>query len=107
MLTAPPKEASSIIGELTKRRGGWQVPCNPQTGANTPLLLLYPIDKDSESTGQGGNRTALRAVDHVVGLTLVFPAARRLTPQSYLTADLTRINEPREELDYTAETEAT
>ncbi|HEX2092243.1 MAG TPA: Z1 domain-containing protein [Longimicrobiaceae bacterium] len=51
------------------------------------LLLLYPVDRDSQPA-EGGVRTALDAVEHVIGVGLVFPRARYSTPQNYVSADL-------------------
>ncbi len=58
----------------------------------TGLLLLYPIDKDSEP-GQAGKkssrnvRIALRAAEHLLGVGFAFPPtpADQTTPQSYMT----------------------
>jgi hypothetical protein len=46
---------------------------NKALGAATPLLLLYPIHKVSEPRDKDGDRKALDAVDHVLGLGLVMP----------------------------------
>ena len=46
---------------------------NEALGAATPLLLLYPIHKVSEPRDKDGDRLALDAVDHVLGLGLVMP----------------------------------
>ncbi len=40
-----------------------------------PLLLLYPIDRESPPTGKGDARVALDAVEHVLGLGIVFPGS--------------------------------
>jgi hypothetical protein len=109
----PPTDARSLVERMEHARAGVGVPCNPATGANTPLLLLYPISKDSKPgggavsspEGESGNRTALDAVEHLVGMALVFPEPRRLTPQRYITADLSRVAEPIEMLEYTPEDE--
>lgn len=50
------------------------------------LLLLYPIDKDSApARGKDKLRKPLDAVDHVIGIALVFPNPDDITPQSYVT----------------------
>jgi hypothetical protein len=46
---------------------------NAALGQSTPLLLLYPIHKVSPPRDQEGDRVALDAVDHVLGLGLVMP----------------------------------
>lgn len=69
------------------------------------LLLLYPIDRDSAPLhireGRRSRRMPLNAVEHVIGVGLVFPQARDLTPQRYLTVDLSGVQ--REEIDYVDE----
>jgi hypothetical protein len=55
------------------------------------LLLLYPIDKDSEPRKIGKKsgrniRTTLNAVEHLLGIAFAFPPvpADQMTPQSYV-----------------------
>jgi len=62
------------------------------TGRNTPLLLLYPISKDSALPGSGV-RLPLAAKRHVVGVSILFPRTKKITPQDYVTADLSGIEE--------------
>ena len=59
------------------------------------LLLLYPIDKDSAPRGPSREsvRKPLEAVEHVIGLGLVFPRSRFLTPQTYISADLSAVQQ--------------
>ena len=57
------------------------------------LLLLYPIAKDSKYTGKDPYRRDLNAVQHMLGLAVVFPdvgdAATNGTPQTtYITVQL-------------------
>lgn len=70
--------------------------------AGTGLLLLYPIDKDSqprsERPGTTGRRAPLEAAEHLIGVGLVFPRAKSLTPVTYMTVDLSGIR--REEVEY-------
>ena len=40
------------------------------------LLVLYPIDKDSEPKKGADDRDALDAVDHLIGVALCFPTAK-------------------------------
>jgi hypothetical protein len=51
------------------------------------LIILYPINKNStpqQKKGKAGNRIDLKAVEHVVGVGLVFPeASRRETTVDY------------------------
>lgn len=68
------------------------------------LLLIYPITKDSRPLRQArgkSKRVSLEAVANVIGVGLVFPEARSgsLTPQSYMTADLSGIEREVEEFD--------
>ena len=65
------------------------------------LLCIYPISKDSQPLKRAvpqvrnprRQRIPLDAVEHVVGLGLIFPESSRdqLTPQSYVAADLARL----------------
>ncbi len=78
---------------------------DPKNGLGMPLLLLYPINKDSQPSygkGTGSSRSRAResldAVEHVLGLAVVFPRAARLTAQSYVTVDLSNVE--REDWSY-------
>jgi hypothetical protein len=63
-------------------------------GDGTGLLALYPISKDSEPR-RGQARTKLEAVEHVLGVGLVFPTSDSEGSVDYYTADLS--TEEREE----------
>lgn len=53
------------------------------------LLLLYPISKDSKPKNPDNpKRKELNAVEHLIGISLVFPRAKTQTPQRYKTVDL-------------------
>jgi hypothetical protein len=53
------------------------------------LLLLYPISKDSKpKSPDNPKRKELNAVEHLIGISLVFPRAKTPTPQRYKTVDL-------------------
>lgn len=58
------------------------------------LLLLYPIARNSvpTSTRSDDVREPLNAVEHVIGVGMVFPAAREKTPQDYMTVDLSAVS---------------
>ena len=75
---------------------------DPDRGLQTPLLLLYPISRDSQPRSTRV-RQPLNAVEHFVGLALVFPRTRRFTPQGYITADLSRLDAEREIVEHTPE----
>ncbi len=67
-----------------------------------PLLLLYAISKDSQPMGpalRSRHRRPLQAHEHVVGIGLVFPAADDDTPQSYMSADLSRVSQEQLDVD--------
>lgn len=50
------------------------------------LLLLYPVNKDSiPLRTKDRRRKKLEAVDHVIGLGMVFPDPKEDTPQEYIT----------------------
>ncbi len=59
------------------------------------LLLIYPIAKNSavtrNETKRGERREALDAVEHIIGISLVFPDSKNPTPQRYKTVDLSRL----------------
>lgn len=69
------------------------------------LLLIYPIAKDSAPNKNETKKRELRgpldAVEHIVGVSFVFPEAKNPTPQRYKTVDLSRL--VREELEWPEE----
>lgn len=79
------------------------------------LLLIYPISKDSKPPKRkkknGSPRTSrrvdLEAVQHLIGVALVFPTARRETPVKYLTVELPAIEMEEEEFGWLDEEEET
>ena len=80
----------------------------PEMRAKRPvgigLLLLYPIDKDSEPgyTGKKGSRNVrvpLGAVEHLLGVAFAFPPSSQATPQKYLTNSSVAPYEEEELLD--------
>jgi len=75
------------------------------------LLIIYPISKDSSvipvKEGKGSLareplRLPMQAVEHLIGLGMVFPdstdKSRGIVHQNYMTVDLSQI--PREELEW-------
>jgi len=108
-LSTAPVEKSAELGARTMQQWTEAVRAHPpesgrdgalSAGKDKPLLLLYPIDKDSTPSyrtgdGMGAARQPLNAVAHVVGLALVFPTSQLLTPQKWITVDLSHV--PREE----------
>lgn len=65
----------------------------------SPLLVLYPIDKDSVPGANSKNRMDLDAVEHQVGVALVFPkAAEGTEPKDMIQVDL--IVPPAIEVEY-------
>jgi hypothetical protein len=53
------------------------------------LLLIYPINKDSvPHRTEDPRRKNLEAVEHVIGVALVFPDPQDNTPQSYVTVEI-------------------
>jgi len=52
-----------------------------------PMLLIYPINKDSKSNSK--HRADLDASADILGIGLVFPPAAVGTAGAYVTADLT------------------
>lgn len=96
---SPPKPGKGLVGDLDAARSVVGAPPDPEKGTNTPLLLLYPISAESRPDGESKARHPLNAAGNVLGLALVFPNPQRSTPQSYKTADLSRIDDIREEPD--------
>lgn len=95
-----PQERQALKGlseDALKAKRNYELP------AGTGLLILYPIDKDSEP-GRGAQRKEkLGAVEHVVGLGIVFPEAAQMSRgvQSYITVDPSRLDR----VDFVAEDE--
>ena len=81
-------------------------PRNPDRGVQMPLLLLYPIAKNSRPMRKSNARIDLNAEQHIIGLATVFPRTPRLTPQGYVTADLSRLDADREVVEHTPEDES-
>jgi hypothetical protein len=59
------------------------------------LLLIYPIAKNSavtrKETKKRELREALDAVEHIIGVSIVFPDSKNPAPQRYKTVDLSRL----------------
>jgi hypothetical protein len=60
-------------------------------GEGTGLLALYPVSKDSEPRRSGQARAKLEAVEHVLGVGLVFPTSASEGSVDYRTADLSGV----------------
>lgn len=62
---------------------------NEYGGSPPPLLLLYPIDKDSQPRNpEAGTRDPLNAVHHVLGMGILFPEDPTGFKGHYITVDL-------------------
>jgi hypothetical protein len=94
-LGLPPAEVAAMT-TTDLERGRDRPPTG--VGDSTGLLALYPISKDSEPRS-GHARTGLDAVDHVLGVGLVFPTSDSEGAVDYYTADLSGVDreEPDEE----------
>ncbi len=81
-----PRPAAELRGKDREELHQLREEAVPDTG----LLLLYPISKDSAPLRESNQRAPLKAVQHVVGLAMVFPNVPQgdLTPQNYMTVDL-------------------
>lgn len=88
-LRIPDKELAGMTnGELGRLRN---LPEHGGRGDASGLLLLYPIAKDSAPMTERSRqvREPLDAVEHVIGVGLVFPEAQTTEGrQTYMTADL-------------------
>ena len=101
-----------VLADIWDLPTGWQSMSRPEMRSvrtnhreGTPLLLLYPIAKDSspdpKPNGSAGPRRPLDAAAHVLGLAAVFPEASVRTPQEYVTVDMSGLK--REEPEYVTE----
>lgn len=90
-LDLPRSELESLGREDLRKRRDQDIP-------DRGLLILYPIAKDSMPKEGQNKRKPLNAVEHVIGLALVFPAPDEAPKVDYMTVDLSRV--PREETDY-------
>jgi hypothetical protein len=76
------------VGELTRMRN---LPSQGGRGDGTGLLLLYPVSRNSEPLRKATKRTRepLDAVEHVLGVGMVFPVTRSPTAAvDYVTANV-------------------
>ncbi|MCC6190314.1 MAG: Z1 domain-containing protein [Anaerolineales bacterium] len=82
-LSLSPSELSQSSEDALKDKRQSLVP-------NTGLLIIYPIDKDSQPGHGAKGKSPLEAAEHVIGLGLVFPEAvgGSRGRQSYITVDL-------------------
>lgn len=69
------------------------LPADGGRGDGSGLLLLYPVSKDSVPARLGGSKRTIRepleAVDHAIGVGLVFPVSKDTTANvDYVTADI-------------------
>jgi hypothetical protein len=60
---------------------------------DTGLLVLYPIDKNSQPKPEKKTRAPLNTEEHVIGVGLVFPETRDgdSTVEKYISADLSGV----------------
>ncbi len=97
----------NLPSEQTKGRSDEQL-IKDERKNSPPLLIIYPISKDSLPTNQAKPRSSrtqmpipLGAVQHVIGVGVVFPRIEGDMVLTYMTADLSHIE--REELDFIPE----
>lgn len=91
-LAIAPEELPTTADELARLRN---LPAEGGRGDGSGLLLLYPISKDSRpsrragATRSGRVRVPLEAVDHMIGVGMVFPVSRSASAKvDYYTADI-------------------
>lgn len=85
-----PEDLPTDADGLAKLRN---LPADGGRGDGSGLLLLYPVSKDSIPARPGGSkrtiREPLKAVEHVIGVGLVFPVSKDTTANvDYVTADI-------------------
>ncbi|HVC07999.1 MAG TPA: Z1 domain-containing protein [Solirubrobacterales bacterium] len=83
----PPADVAAMSATALER-GRDRPPAG--VGDGTGLLALYPISKHSEPR-RGRFRSPLEAVDHVLGVGLVFPTSDSEGSVDYYTADLSDV----------------
>jgi hypothetical protein len=90
-LQLPPTGFPEDAGAVSRLRN---LPRDGGVGDGSGLILLYPVSKDSfpqkqSKTGKASLREPLDAVEHVIGVGLVFPDSQdRDAKIDYVTADL-------------------
>jgi Z1 domain len=90
-------------GQVARLRN---VPEEGGRGDGTGLLLLYPVSKDSRPVRSAQTREELRAVEHVLGVGLVFPESRSHTARvDYVTANVAALTQDVEAPDEADEPE--
>jgi hypothetical protein len=94
------------LGEIARLRN---VPERGGKGDDTGLLLLYPVSKDSRPVrGSAATREELRAVEHVLGVGIVFPESQSHTAKvDYVTANVAALTQDVEVPDEADEPEDT
>lgn len=110
-LNIDPAELTRVttLGELARIRN---LPATGGRGDDTGLLLLYPVSKDSRPVrGSAKTREPLEAVEHVLGVGLVFPESQsRTATVDYVTANVdalsSDVENPDDADDLPDETEA-
>ena len=92
-----PRFASELRGKDRDELRDLREKAAPDRG----LLLLYPISKDSVPRQGSTQRALLGAVQHVIGLALVFPDVPQndLTPQNYMTVELPDVDSEQIDID--------
>lgn len=85
-----PASARSTSNNRTDR--GWKAlkeyRKHVQGREHRPLLLLYPIRKDSQPRKEGGDRLPLNAVADILGMGIIFPEGRA---GDYISVDLSAL----------------
>lgn len=95
-----PEELQSVTtrGGVARLRN---LPARGGHGDDTGLLLLYPVSKDSRPVrGSATTREPLEAVEHVIGVGLVFPETQsRTAAVDYVTANVAALSSDVEDPD--------
>lgn len=74
-LMSPPDRVADLIDATEAMEMSDIQLAELRNASGRPLLLIYPIDKDSEPKDSGGRRVPLGASGHLVGVAFSFPGA--------------------------------
>lgn len=78
------KDTTPLRNKFTKRHEYFKNMNQEEPG----LMVIFPINKDSQPVGHSGNRLPLEASEHIIGNLFVFPMNKDIELDNYMTIDL-------------------